>query len=669
MKKGKILLIPLICLGLFSALPVEHNSVNAEVAGDKLNTLIASYYHNGYYVKDTKINITAEAVNELSQNGGFHQSNVLERTTYYTPDSLWMTRGDGKYSYYGTDSEGNLTSGTANEALVDPANPVVAVRKGVNTATQTWDSEDVGMEGYYITLKDISETDASLWSVEGNVYSSTNDEVIKLFKGFTAPCYLGFATQTGNYIDLTKVEVEEVNSKLVLRLYASETDSGKLLAGSNNVFAQAEVVPSHSYNEDRTCECGKKAVLTKIGSHTGVAKWEMTSPEKLNATGAFVHNVSNVPIDDELTLQIKHTGWENNKELSYCYNIKLVDGVLSINYQLGFSPWTEDSPIVLSTEHKARLASEDGLDFVVYYDSENQKTELFIYTSHELVKLHSKNLYHKTMNNFYRITYSLSNATATVSTNVYKTYDSTIEEVYEELGLVLTEHSYINVDASEASCSTEGIAAHKECIMCGHKVGMDGNEVEVIPMSGHTYVDGVCNCGKNSPFTVHDSHIYSATGEKWDYADAYFTHVIHENFKYSSVDGQGELVDFTEEIKYVGWGNAAYAYKLLLKASSGNLSVKYGDYTVSLSEESVDLLKSESGLDLFVAFNKTTKKMQVYTITSEGVVCLIDFTCWDSKAAGYYETNLLTHNENMTLSSVIYKTSDEFEPYSDLLNL
>jgi hypothetical protein len=60
--------------------------------------------------------------------------------------------------------------------------------------------------------------------------------------------------------------------------------------------------------------------------------------------------------------------------------------------------------------------------------------------------------------------------------------------------------------------------------------------------------------------------------------------------------------------------------------------------------------------------------MQVYTVTSQGVECLIDFTCWDSKAAGYYEANLQTHDSNMTFTSVIYKVSEGFEPHSDLLN-
>lgn len=242
--KNKKLLLPLACLGVISSvLTCGQSPVAADLADSQLGTLLSSYYHNGYYVKDTKINITSAAVEELNEYGGFHQSTLLDRTTYYTPDALWMSRGNGKYSYYGTDNEGNVTNATATEALVTPENVKIAVKKGVNTATQTWDDVDVGMEGYYITLKDILETDASSWQVNGNVYSSVDADVIEMFKGFTAPCYLGFIQGTENYIDLEKVEIEEVNHKLILRLYAHEGDSGKLLAGSNNVFSQAEITP------------------------------------------------------------------------------------------------------------------------------------------------------------------------------------------------------------------------------------------------------------------------------------------------------------------------------------------------------------------------------------------------------------------------------------------
>ena len=86
----------------------------------------------------------------------------------------------------------------------------------------------------------------------------------------------------------------------------------------------------------------------------------------------------------DFSLQIQYRGWENNGERTYFYTIKSVDGVLTLDNQLGKEPWTTTT-FALTEEHKARLASAEGLDFVVYFDNVNQKMELYIYNIHLLL--------------------------------------------------------------------------------------------------------------------------------------------------------------------------------------------------------------------------------------------------------------------------------------------
>ena len=136
-------------------------------------------------------------------------------------------------------------------------------------------------------------------------------------------------------------------------------------------------------------------------------------------------------------LQIQYRGWENNGERTYFYTIKSVSGVLTIDNQLGVSPWSFTT-FTLTEEHKARLASAEGLDFVVKFDKENQTMKLYIYTEYELVELHTLNTYYRSMDNFYKFKYALTGE-ATVETKVYKTYDTDINTIFNKLNLELNE--------------------------------------------------------------------------------------------------------------------------------------------------------------------------------------------------------------------------------------
>ena len=124
----------------------------------------------------------------------------------------------------------------------------------------------------------------------------------------------------------------------------------------------------------------------------------------------------------DFSLQIQHKGWENNGERTYFYTIKSVNGVLTLDNQLGIDPWTFTT-FTLSDEHKARLASAEGLDFYVVYDHTDQNLKLYIVTDDCVELLHTLKTYYGSMSNFYKYSYKLS-GTANVKTDIYTTSSS-----------------------------------------------------------------------------------------------------------------------------------------------------------------------------------------------------------------------------------------------------
>ena len=94
--------------------------------------------------------------------------------------------------------------------------------------------DENGMEGFYITLKDIMENiSTAKWTYSNGVYSSK--ELTDEFLAFTAPCLL----DTQNYVQLAGVEIKEDTDGLHLRLLASGTNSGALTV--DGVLSEATI--------------------------------------------------------------------------------------------------------------------------------------------------------------------------------------------------------------------------------------------------------------------------------------------------------------------------------------------------------------------------------------------------------------------------------------------
>ena len=242
MKKSYILILfltiffsSMICLG-----QIKKSHAVEEASVDELQSLFASFYNNGVYVKDTEIYVNDNVKNEISY---FHAKvNDLERTTYYNGNELWFSTGSG----YGTNGE-NLTHFT--------------VENGVK-GTETVHSDLPGMEAYYCTLNDFVEgvhnsahsnnVDLNLekgWTLNDGVYSSSAFDVLDAFRLFTAPLWLGKTAENANYIGFTKATVEVVGNSLVMKLWIDSTDAeGKLVLdaetdGANAVFSKAVIQP------------------------------------------------------------------------------------------------------------------------------------------------------------------------------------------------------------------------------------------------------------------------------------------------------------------------------------------------------------------------------------------------------------------------------------------
>ena len=199
--------------------------VTATATETEAQALLAKYWNNGVYTKQTTIFVTEEVQEEGKKV--FHAgANALERTTYYNGTELWMTNAEATInSGYGTDgSDMTHFKKDAN------GNNVVDYKvKGTS------------MEQYYVTLDDIKTS--SGWTKSGSVYTSTNDITLDQFRQFVAPMWLS-SENSANYAVFTKATIEQTSAGLVMKLYVGSTNSAYVTTKAENehhVFAQAIV--------------------------------------------------------------------------------------------------------------------------------------------------------------------------------------------------------------------------------------------------------------------------------------------------------------------------------------------------------------------------------------------------------------------------------------------
>lgn len=226
MKRFIIFLISISFVLLF----VKSNDVEAVSDNSDLKTLLLEYYNNGVYIKNSKINLNQDGVEDLAIH--FHVDNYLERTTYYAFDSLWMSHGKTdniKYSYYGTSYDNSnkpngVTYAQTYEELIVPNNAgVVLSGEGQNS-----------MEEYYTTLYDITQVSDSFELIDDK-YVSKDSKVLKYFLDFTAPCLYESIINT-HVFDYQMATIEVIDDDLVLKLLVSALEYGYILNGVDAVI-------------------------------------------------------------------------------------------------------------------------------------------------------------------------------------------------------------------------------------------------------------------------------------------------------------------------------------------------------------------------------------------------------------------------------------------------
>ena len=217
----------------------------------ELNTLVGTYYNDGVYTKDTKINVNDDCVDDIAVY--FHGTVQLDRTTYFNGNELWMTGSDIN-SGYGTVTNENLSA-------VRKVNPSAQVGdmthfKYLNNNQKydyivknthiNWDDTTVdGMEGFYVTLNDL--TDYSYfaegdWIYEENAYYHTiadeaSDSYLLDFLAIVAPCLEDSALS--NYFTVSQLVVKEESESLKFQILLDDTNAVGTLDKGTNVLAEA----------------------------------------------------------------------------------------------------------------------------------------------------------------------------------------------------------------------------------------------------------------------------------------------------------------------------------------------------------------------------------------------------------------------------------------------
>ena len=242
-----MVLLSIISICLFLA---GGNIVSADVDSETTNQVVAklfeSYYNNGTYTKDTIIYANVDAMTEDALELGetaakfFHAGHIpaLERTTEYTPGRLLMTTA--------SDQDG--------VGYKDDGDDMVRFEVVDGVDKNSYTVKNTSVESYYVTLEDFAlqsvtnqysdlATDISdaVWNDEGDLYSTEDAEVIDAFRLFTAPMWLGKTAKIENYLIYTKATVEVVERNLVMKLWVSSGDYGKIITDEELVEGQSYV--------------------------------------------------------------------------------------------------------------------------------------------------------------------------------------------------------------------------------------------------------------------------------------------------------------------------------------------------------------------------------------------------------------------------------------------
>ena len=223
--------------------PLPHNYQNgvcvdcdavdtSTTPSERVSSIFVSYYNEGSYTKYSVLNTNKIADAEVKKY--FHAgADTKYRRTDYTPDGLKMTISDTEDGEY------------TNESIYkNEGGKVVHTGLGGD-----WTVNKPSVEDWFVTLKDFVDNPGASWTYENGVYShdlvpataTEEDELTRMAREFVAPMWLAPNKDNYTYAPFTKLTVEEIDETLVMKLYVDSTNSGILVAGSNNVFSQVTI--------------------------------------------------------------------------------------------------------------------------------------------------------------------------------------------------------------------------------------------------------------------------------------------------------------------------------------------------------------------------------------------------------------------------------------------
>ncbi|MBQ3495192.1 MAG: hypothetical protein IJN78_00020 [Clostridia bacterium] len=191
---------------LFIAVPGFKRQAEANDVNGEAKQLLATYYNNGYYTKETEIftDATGEAY--------FHAAaDELIRRTTYTPGRLYMT------------------TATTNGGYKDVGSDMVRFHVEDGVEVNDFTVYGTSVEAYYTDLEEMATI--GTWEVVESKYVTA---VTTEWVHFVAPMWIGDTSE------LTKVVMYE-NNGLVLELWKKESDSE-----SESEFARACITKDSS---------------------------------------------------------------------------------------------------------------------------------------------------------------------------------------------------------------------------------------------------------------------------------------------------------------------------------------------------------------------------------------------------------------------------------------
>lgn len=314
-----------LSVGLLSALVASEKSYASETvsANEQVKELFKDYYNGSSYIKNSSIKFDSAYFGELETY--FHAgSTVLDRTTYYHGNELWMSRGTegAGYSYYGSAANnGGVTNATAETELVTPANPKVVL---------TGEGKE-SMEDYYVTMKDLMVDsffyEENTWTtLSEGVYKTENADIMDKFRLFTAPCFLNYeedGDKLEHYLTLSKATVTKSNDGLVLSLYVDETDSGKVVGDPDSeghyLLSQATVSYEADVWDGTTVSTSLKGAGTEAdpylissGADLAYVKSVVDAATSISQTpfkSKYLKMTTNIDMGNRDFMIGYHTGW------------------------------------------------------------------------------------------------------------------------------------------------------------------------------------------------------------------------------------------------------------------------------------------------------------------------------------------------------------------------